>query len=228
MREYPILFSTAMVQALMAGRKTQTRRIVKPQPPAPECSYKELLDKSPYGKPGDVLWVRETFCKGIVWDGEGPEPGYFDLIGEPRPDHLNPKFFYKADKHDFEWCREELNEDDPRYFTAKWKPSIHMPKSAARIWLQVTEIRVERLQDISQEDAGEEGVTPKPHRCEGWSNPANQIKDCFKCAFRFLWNTINGERGYSWDRNPWVWAVSFRVLSTTGRPANLEELCQGK
>lgn len=241
MKEYPILYQPDMVRAKMEGRKNQTRRLTglkdinqEPDKWRYEDSYVnesgDLIDifhhlptnmftrlKCPYGASGSILWTRETFCKGIVWDGEGPEPGYFDIIGEPRPDHLRPKYFYMADKHDFQWCREDLDEDDPRYFTAKWKPSIHMPKDACRIYSQNTGVRIQRLQDISEEDAKAEGVQL------GYGLSTEPCGMSFKAGFRDIIKRINGPE--IWDLNPWVRAISFRVLSTTGRPENLEELC---
>lgn len=243
MKEYPISFQTEMIKAILAGRKTQTRRIVK------QCVSWEsdclpkghpdgfaVYDKSGrqyekeesepatladgfcrYGAPGSILWVRETWCKGVIWDGEGMEPKEYDFLGIPRPENLRTKYFFKADEHDFEWCRPELDDDDPRYFSAKWKPSIHMPKDAARIWLQVEGVRVEWLQNISEEDAEAEGVKGMdPLHPEAWRGPHH-------FAFARIWRDINGVE--SWDDNPWVWVVKFRVLSTTGRPSNLKEIC---
>lgn len=123
----PILFNTQMVRAILDGRKTCTRRIVKPQPTA---HYGVQCIKPPY-QPGDILYVRETWS--LRFDGE--------------------KYFYRADKNT---SREEKRLLD--YNDVKWRPSIHMPKEAARIWLKVTNVRVERLQDISGEDLIKEGI----------------------------------------------------------------------
>jgi len=213
----PILFSTAMVQAILDGRKTQTRRVVK----NPENYYMdEMLDglwpyksignpaKCPYGKVGDVLWIKETWaCLRLEYDFESRlvdgiyESDRVDLakeqIGCFNPNHV---FAYRTDPH------EEHIED--RGF--KWKPSIHMPFAAARIFLRVKNVRVERLQDISERDAVAEGimnvyihyyvgdkfVIPK-------DNPIN--------SFRSLWQSINGSE--SWEANPWVWVVEFEPIS---------------
>lgn len=218
MKEIPLLFSTPMVQALLAGRKTQTRRIIKHklQPVRDEViSSRRMVKPSgwplmnideyterfcPYGKPGDVLWVRET----LYQNGElGLE--------------------YVADKE----CIDEAiipNDHKPyRNYAFCNIPCIHMPKWAARIWLQVTDIRVERLQDITQEDAQAEGMTTAPHRCPGWKNSLHDFKDCFICPFKVLWNQINGANGHQWDKNEWVWVISFKGLSTTGKPSLLTE-----
>lgn len=209
----PILFTSPMVRAILAGHKTQTRRIVKPQPPNEDytvcdyCDWEEDSDssgiksvkfsqpfdtsdkwgwwpqgyktiKSPYGQPGDRLWVRETFM--------------------PMP-HLNARAFYRA--------------SDP-LVGGKWKPSIFMPRSLSRITLEITGIRVERLTSITEAHALAEGVAvfedgagytiPRKNGKPGaWQrNPED--------AYRALWESINGSG--SWDRNPWVWVITFRPI----------------
>ncbi len=185
MKQTPILFSTEMVQAILAGRKTQTRRVIKPQPQAAqfekllfdgrELTKNSFLNYCPYGQPGDVLWVRETFATGLH----------------------SGLFYFKAN-------------GEKASGTSKWKPSIHMPKAAARIWLEITNVRVERLQDITQDDAVSEGITQiKTER------PAT--------TFQKLWQSINGkprtvetDQGtiklppVDWHANPWVWVVEFK------------------
>ena len=160
-KERPIIFSAKMVRAIQAGRKTMTRRVVKPQPSVDESEERQW--KCPYGEPGENLWLRETF----QWDGVGT-----DVV-------------YRADFDD-ETAKSIVEGSGDR-----WRPSIYMPRWASRILLDVTDVRVERLQDISESDAMSEGVASL---------------DEFKC----LWDAINGKRGYSWDSNPWVWVVSFR------------------
>lgn len=211
MKERPILFSALMVRALLAGTKTQTRRVVKPQfamdaVPEEMCATNErghqitghsglwwcaaegdadVARRCPYGQPGDRLWVRECFCE----------------------DPLSFGALYRADG--------EL--DEPALNAGgKWRPSIHMPRWASRITLEVTGVRVERLQDISEADAVAEGI----ERCE----------DFFECttwrvygepegsdvvapddpvgSYQSLWEFINGPG--SWDVNPWVWVVEFK------------------
>jgi hypothetical protein len=190
----PILFSTPMVQAIIDGRKTMTRRVIKQNSTAlnwidsgftPEF----ILDKGndaiiPY-KVGDILWVRETIC---------------GFIGRNTT-----QFVYKASVHSdwMEYAKEK--------FGYKWTPSIHMPKEAARIFLRVMGIRAERLQDISEEDAIAEGieivkenVPVIPYKdylgkYNYYSNPIN--------SFKSLWQSINGEQ--SWEHNPYVWVIAF-------------------
>jgi hypothetical protein len=183
-KERPILFSTPMVQAILEGRKTMTRRVMKLQPGdgehyeclgGNEWAYMSVGGMSgpytcPYGNVGDILWVRETFFNDADF-------------GEP------PAYVYKAD-----------NEDYPRG-SSVWKPSIFMPKEAARIWLEIVDVKVERLQDISRGDAMSEGC-PFP----------NMAKETSPCAwFSKLWQKINGEE--SWNENPFVWCISFKVIS---------------
>lgn len=192
MKEHPILFSTPMVQAILEGRKTQTRRIVKPQLNENLHLCRDLvaeynngiLIKCPYGKKGDLLWIRESwqFDKKFPLSTEEPNKSAFT-------------YFFKADKMDHV---QRL---------IKWRPAIHMPKDAARIWLQIEEVRVERLQDISEEDAKAEGIMVYEKGTD-WLEA--------KFGFQILWETINGIE--SWHENPWVWVVKFKVLSTTGKP----------
>lgn len=217
-KEIPILFSTPMVQAILEGRKTMTRRIIKPEPHpyGTEIIYSgkpwnkgkgywhnrfkikddpvayeiASLHDCPYGKPGDLLWVRESFAP---------------TINLPIP------YWYKA------------SADEMACMMITWKPSIHMPKAAARIWLEVTGVRVERLQDISVEDAISEGIEPAGPPYNNVKKYGWRFKDyvnnnvCLPVAsFKTLWQSINGLK--SWEVNPWVWVMSFRVLSTKGKP----------
>lgn len=179
MKEHPILFSSPMVLAIMGGKKTQTRRVMKPQPQDMDewSGLNEYTDGRygfqtatgidyfcTYGRPGDRLWVRETYNGnkevGLAYRATNPE-----LNGCP------------------------------------WRPSIFMPRWASRITLEIVSVRVERLNDISEEDAMAEGVTRPPYYSAA---PHYQI------WFRNLWDSINAKRGYSWDSNPWVWVIEFK------------------
>jgi len=195
---HPILFSGPMVRAILGGRKTQTRRIIKPQPlnrvidglahvtigmePSDDGALwydtdcinpgKEL--RCPYGRFGSRLWVRETWRPVL----SGLREGGFD---------------YRA--------------DDPAASGVgfiPWKPSIHMPRKVSRITLEITGVRVERLNDINEDDAKSEGVvfgTGKPGECH----------TCAKGAFMDLWNSINGTD--SWLQNPYVWVIEFERVA---------------
>lgn len=190
----PILFNGAMVRAILAGKKTQTRRIIKPQPEmvtdrsvAPwrgdAATLQHLLEQQrrpcPYGKVGDRLWVRETW-------------GY-------NPDHHGMAWHacYRADPG---------HEDDGII----WKPSIHMPRAACRLKLEITSVRVERLQDISEEDAKAEGAWPDESVVEQVAKHFQRDVTAVhpSLAFRMLWESINGAG--SWDANPWLWVVEFK------------------
>lgn len=181
----PIIFSTPMVQAILDGRKTQTRRVIKPQPNS-KAEYKGTeigkhvfetdIDmwhiKSPY-QPGQVLWVRETWS--MIDDMPYDNYVYRTDYGTTEDDSFPPSMF-------------------------KWKPSIHMPREAARIFLRVKNVRVERLQDITAHDAIREGMESEI--------PFDTVDE-----FKELWNNLNAKRGYGWDTNPWVWVVKFERIS---------------
>jgi len=174
MKERPILFSGPMVRAILEGRKTQTRRVVKPQPAhIPGIGTVLNIDTitgraCPYGNPGDRLWVREAWAHRR-W-----------MLGDASP---NPTTVYRADGEDLKGC-------------ARWRPSIHMPRWASRIALEVVSVRVERLQDISEEDAKAEGID--------WVIGYRSRIPLFSA----LWERINGLG--SWNANHWVWVVEFK------------------
>lgn len=186
MREKPILFSTPMVKAILDDRKTQTRRVIKPQPgdhPDDDGYMSSILNRCPY-QVGDILYVRETWA-----DLRGMGFG-----NDPRTD--KPwNFAYKADiKPGSESDRARID------FGVKWRPSIHMPKEAARLLLTVKGVKVERLQDITEEDALKEGCLLV------FLDGAVVISA--KGKFHALWDSINGKK-HPWGSNPYVWAISF-------------------
>lgn len=218
-RERPILFSGEMVRAILDGRKTQTRRVGNmrgadrvrwhvgethawgAKPPeryegwvAEVDALKGLLLplRCPFGQPGDWLWVRETFCPvddreygGVVWT---------DYRATPR---------YSAE-HPAGW---DAAPDDAE--ALKWRPSIFMPRRASRISLEVTGIRVERIQDIGGQDAMAEGVERWEYGYKG-APCTSEVFPTAWTAFRSRWDALNGKRGYGWDANPWVWVIEFR------------------
>lgn len=218
-KERPILFSGAMVRALLAGTKTQTRRVVKPQPPAdkqrvawyepgvmgwapPEIPSQHWHKvRCPYGQPGDRLWVRETFIQGFPVDPLTDSLQQWDADGNELP----KKTWYRADNSDIGWT-----DDDGWQVNVPWKPSIHMPRAASRIALEITSVRVERLQDISDADCVAEGcgALASAIGCPMTSAPGETIP---RAMYRALWESINGSG--SWDANPWVWAVEFRKIT---------------
>jgi len=206
MKERPILFSGSMVRALLAGTKTQTRRVVKMKhyhqieerddgSPWPWMYDGEREENSwmhcPYGQPGDRLWVRETFAPRTL--------GAWSVLDQ----HMKP--LYRADADRPEWKR-------------IWRPSIHMPRWASRITLEITSVRVERLQDISEADAQADGVAqvvrdrlPVQQCGEYDAIDVDPVE-----LYRDLWESINGPG--SWDANPWVWVLEFRRLNAEQSP----------
>lgn len=231
MKERPIIFNTTMVKAIIDGRKTQTRRLVKPQPKFfkgeagghwwrcthvhsmvrvedellnPGEYYKGFIDEvNPFGKKGDRLWVRETFCIGTIEEEDhyqgSPKPLYVHQDGDPKQYPI-----YK------EYClRDNISIDD-----VLWKPSIHMPRSASRILLEITKIRIERLNQISSQDAVQEGLLKLPASGRYVVNRGDQYFGAASnnpCeVFKWLWESIYGSS--SWELNPWVWVVEFNVV----------------
>lgn len=206
----PILFSTQMVQAILDGRKTVTRRVVKPQPA-------NTVDKiateryRPLYKPGDYLYVRETWNYGLFdsSDRELDNSTWF----EPMPLNYNGfmkdacHYVYKADYTPRDLVEMGIEHDDGSYRT-DWRPSIHMPKEAARIFLRVTDVKLERLQDIEYTDVPREGI--EPCMAEDGYPAYDPVAD-----FAELWDsTVKPEDRdkYGWGANPYVWAISFERM----------------
>lgn len=231
-KERPILFKAEMVNAILDGSKTQTRRIVKPQPDlvangivarfTPDDQKLGRLGEivnCPFGKVGDQLWVRETFCSS-----DRNVAGY-------KADALCGAFGYDGDgnkifvKHGYildHSCKQTYQNNFEEgwntfglgHFGGKWKPSIFMPKWLSRIQLEITNIRIERLNDISEEDAIAEGIERgnkwlngsrnyyNDNDHHGWQRPVD--------SYRSLWESINGKG--SWAANPWVWIVEFKKI----------------
>lgn len=195
-KQRPILFSTPMVRAILEERKKMTRRIVKDN--VPLGNWEETMKKCPYGNVGDILWVRETYIKCITWDGEGECPP--------------AKYIYRADdKGPVDWHNEKTGEPG----NIPWKPSIFMPKEACRIFLRITDIQVERLQNISEEDAVAEGIRQYPSGEYQFymKDKLQSVRpgcDLARISFCSLWESINGAE--SWNTNPFVWVVNFERI----------------
>jgi hypothetical protein len=198
-KQSPILFSTEMVQAILDGRKDVTRRIMTPQPGVGDCTQRVTLNsaglweaeatdqqwKCKYGQVGDILWVKESHCFLVDTDGYT----HWD------------EYLYKADNADViardanghRLYRKDGTEASP------WRSPRFMPKDAARIWLEITDLRVERVQDITEEQAKKEGAQRHTFQRTG-----------FRTWFRFIWQKINGPE--SWESNPWVWVIAFKQI----------------
>jgi len=189
-KERPILFAGLMVRAILAGRKTQTRRVVNPN------------RAHPYHV-GDTLWVRESWAIGMVEGSRAyiaraermpagktlaDTDGGLDEVGDLTPEQSR-------------WAEDRIG-------TERWRPSIFMPRWASRITLRVTAVRCERLQDISEDDAKAEGVTTEPRPGKVNGQPSTLCPMTHRMAFVWGWDTINGKRA-PWARNPWVWAITF-------------------
>lgn len=179
MKERPILFSAPMVRAILSGSKTQTRRIVKG---AAQEAMNLWRKQCKFGQPGNRLWVRETWNAWSVYEVDsGVFEAGWPYMKIPKQKPSNACVLYAADAAD----------DGGR-----WRPSIHMPRWASRISLEITGIWVERLQDIGDVDA----------HAEGCATPATAARS----QFRNLWESINGPG--SWAANPWVWVIEFRRI----------------
>lgn len=209
-KERPILFSGEMVRAILEGRKTQTRRILKIQPldilpmNIPN-QWVALVSRDPnhgkvlscrFGQPGDRLWVRESFN----WSSdEELSPNENHKYCPERNSYSAKNVVWRADG-------QEWNPNHSEWGHTLWKPSIHMPRWASRILLEITNIRAERVQDITEQDATFEGVTPSP--TYRGSVPGEE----HRFAFRDVFMQINDKTGELWQSNPWVWVIEFKVL----------------
>lgn len=224
-KEIGALFNGDMVRAIMRGDKTQTRRLVKPMPPSNHdwrgwvispfnnkndgaaswgCGSDASYAKPLLGGAGDKVFVRETFAENKIL---------------PLTDKLPGDYIYRAD----------LNEQKQSKYAAAWTPSIHMPKIAARIWLEITGVKVQRLQDITADEAIAEGVEGFNQSTGGddyqdyWRNYMAKEPDDWQWpwfagdpvkSFASLWVSIYGQE--SWDSNPWIFAYEFKIISNIG------------
>lgn len=201
-----ILFNTEMVRAILDGRKSCTRRVIKPQPYG-KCTY-------PLGFVTDSTEKKEVGCFGFGIDEYGGsiqyakpsyQPGDILYVRETWKNAPNGYYYYE------DWQRDDIAD------VTKWKPSIHMPKEAARIWLKVTDVRVERLQDITPKDAENEGVGNLFYEDIGYSekNYGTEVDPEYGIAkeqFSWLWDSTIKKSDldrYGWEANPWVWIIKF-------------------
>lgn len=257
MKELPIIFSGPMVRAILDGRKTQTRRIVKPPRRWPEFSHCDpfamppavwwwngkhdrvgVRKECPHGQPGDRLWVRETWQDVHplqVAEGRYSQEG---RAGIPGPPMVKYRTIYRADgeyprihfnhpdgSHVDDWpYRSVCTGEDctrrhlhPAESYTGWMPSIHMPRWASRITLEVTGVRVERLQDITEDDARAEGIEQTARLVtdrDGTYWVCDSDSDLVG-GFGCLWDSLNAKRA-PWESNPWVWVIEFRLRERVG------------
>jgi len=256
MRERPILFAAPMIRAILAGAKTQTRRLLSPQPQlaimdaATSRSFHAAMDVglipkdepavwrwrgtfctpwprcadrwSPFGVPGDRLWVRETFA--LIWPGEYEPDDIRENEVEYRADHPGKRY-------PGEWPDCPASETDSS--CPKWRPSLHMPRWASRLTLEITDVRVERLQDISEADARAEGIPldvwdaaliapnylTDGEFFQNWREEEPHFAKSDRIAvesYRALWDSLNAKRA-PWSSNPWVWVLSFKRVESADR-----------
>lgn len=220
MKERPILFSASMVRAILDGRKSMTRRVMKPQPDVShwqgiQAMHGTTPDGHAFGDPrlwrvvgpdypddsrdnircpyaiGRRLWVRETWRDREIGEGGHKEHG---------------GYVYRATE----------NNDG---LAEPWRPSIHMPRLASRILLEITDVRVQRVQDISQMDALAEGIDTEGADYDEGENlqSAGSPISAERFAFARLWDSINAKRGFGWAANPWVWALTFKRMTEAAR-----------
>ncbi|HFD3847239.1 ASCH domain-containing protein [Serratia marcescens] len=228
MKERQVIFNGEMVRAILGGRKTQTRRVMAAQPESNQFGLLRITDSTkrsdigkyhwaesnatgthqrsalfscPFGQVGDRLWVRET------WQGPLVDEEHLDDYRANADKFQAPEFCeYAADGG----ARPEFCDLDDNVRQG-WRPSIHMPRWASRITLEITAVRVERLNDISEEDAKAEGVKPAGDMLPDYPDTFLTPKGDFataKVAFQRLWQSIYGVD--SWNANPWVWVIEFK------------------
>lgn len=244
MKERPILFSASMVRAILDGKKTQTRRVVKSsrannaelwrrfgdEPLLWESLVKgengayehDWFTKCPYGTVGDQLWLRESWRIG-AWNKDESKL-CIDYCDGPRLEWIKIKEgfvkYWEQSTHDAHKSEHKETGNGfkwkPGESPCRWRPSIHMPRWASRINLLIKSIRVERLNEISEDDAKAEGVEPffSTHQSIGRDQTmttGERISDCeHRASFACLWDDIHGDN--SWQQNPWVWVVEFEVM----------------
>lgn len=232
MAERPILFSSSMVRAILAGTKTQTRRMIRGRvddhPMMPGALVLTMgkrqfwlnsqvdhpnhaISGCPFGAPGDRLWVRETFYCDHAFKGDVHNTihtGDAERDRRAAEDEWAESTIYRAHGEPHQQGFEDTD-------GFKWVPSIHMPRWASRITLEITEVRVERLQDITEEDARAEGVEPcdsfgadQPIAADhqSWTHGSHP----HVLEFAIAWDTLYADQGFGWKANPWVWVISFK------------------
>lgn len=255
-RANQLLFSGEMIRAILAGRKSQTRRVVQlrdlahsevdltrlqpgyPDGPRPVWDDGDdpnaFSTRNPFGAPGDRLWVRETWTAEVeypVAPGDWRTHWWHEVPAGFRGPKNTRRIYYAADGAEHEvYCYESsepldlpstgkhLSREDAA--AIRWQPSIHMPRWASRILLEITDVRVERLQAVTEEDARAEGVVPEPYQWRPLGSKEPMRHNDHRHEFRCLWDSLNARRGFGWNVNPWVWVLEFRRIQDAHRGAS--------
>ncbi|ENM8698008.1 hypothetical protein AB8317_002725 [Escherichia coli] len=184
MKERGMIFNDEMVRAILGGNKTQTRRIVEEKFYGRAVAAELLAKHCPYGQPGDRIWVRETYRV------HGKATDVATLVYRAS---VRNSWTEQTHRVPVEVCNKPVSE--------KWTPSIHMPRWASRILLEITDVRVERLHDMSEADAKAEGATPATYKI----TPPEAV---YRVCFGDIWRSIYGQD--NWLSNPWVWVIEFK------------------
>ncbi|HAK9340445.1 MULTISPECIES: hypothetical protein [Escherichia] len=185
-KERGMIFNDEMVRAILGGNKTQTRRIVEEKFYGRAVAAELLAKHCPYGKPGDRIWVRETYRV------HGKATDVATLVYRAS---VRNSWTEQTHRVPVEVCNKPVSE--------KWTPSIHMPRWASRILLEITDVRVERLHDMSEADAKAEGATPATYKI----TPSEAV---YRVGFGDIWRSIYGQD--NWLSNPWVWVIEFKRI----------------
>lgn len=220
MKERPIAMHVRSVQGILSGRKTQTRRSIRPQLPDADCDALCKGDhwvmlggdsfvsvRCPFGQPGDRLWVREKHRFEKLSNFNGPDGGPGSGV---RVEAAAGGRWSSINYDEPDWCDVAKHE--------RWRSSTQMPKWACRLWLTVKDVRVEQVQEISTKDAMAEGCVGVRCRCIA-KQPGWGCTDCMgtsweeppQVEYHHAWDEIHAKRGFGWDANPWVWVVEFEV-----------------
>lgn len=204
----PILFNTDMVRAILESRKTETRRPINPRYKNDEYGFQICTNKAT-----GEWWVEKSDDDGGGFENPryiNPpyQPGDILYVREKFNNSETDSVLYAADKDFIDFGCKKVDEFLFMESEIKWSPSIHMPKEAARIFLRVTDVRVERVQDITEEEAKAEGTTQMEWR----DSLGNKRSATHKESFNVLWDSIYKTRGYGWDLNPFVWVIKFERL----------------